>query len=403
MVMALEGIRIVEMTIYQHGPVAGAMLADMGAEVIKVEEPVSGDPGRYLSSWNFEGIAREGIPLNYYWENNNRNKKSLGIDLKNPDGKEAMYRLLEKSDVFISNFREPSLVKLGMDYETIHKLNPKLVYAIGYGFGPNGPDANRPSADLAAQARGGIMSQHLSNGPLQIWGGQADQTGAFMLALGVAIALVARERTGVGQKVEESLLGSQLALGALNVQGYLFSGRNPAEYGQLLVGPFWNVYRCKDDRWLALAVLDMPRHWHPVCDVLELDGVSEDPRFQTDEDRLGPHRVELIHILQEAFAKKPRDEWTEKLNATDILWAPVQTYEEALSDPQTVANDYVAEIEHPNVGPIKMLGLPIKLSENPGKVRSPAPELGQHTEEILTEILDYSWDDVTAMRKKGVF
>ena len=265
MAMALEGIRIVDMTIWQHGPVASCMLADMGADVIKIEERTSGDPGRYVSTWNFPTSKNRNSTLSHYFEANNRNKKSLAIDVKTPQGKEIIYRLIEKSDVFVSNFREASLKRLGLDYEAVHKLNPKLVYAAGYGFGPKGPDASRPSADLAAQSRGGMMSQHLSTEPVSVWGGMADQTGAFMLALGISIALVARERTGIGQKVEESLFGTQIAVGALLAQGTLFEGKLPAEFKRKAMSPFWNVYKAKDGKWLCLSILEMRRDWHPRC------------------------------------------------------------------------------------------------------------------------------------------
>ena len=192
--MALEGLLIIDMTIWQHGPVSTAMLADMGAEVIKVEERKSGDPGRYLSTWNFG--KNSGTDLNYYFENNNRNKKSLALDLKTVEGKEILTRLIKKADAFVSNFREPSLKRLGLDYESVHEINPKLVYSAGYGFGPKGPDSARPSADLAAQARGGIMSQIQTSAPMQVWGGMADQTGAFMLCLGTTMGLLTRETHG---------------------------------------------------------------------------------------------------------------------------------------------------------------------------------------------------------------
>ena len=398
--MALEGLLIIDMTIWQHGPVSTAMLADMGAEVIKVEERVSGDPGRYLSTWNFG--KNSGADLNYYFENNNRNKKSLALDLKTPEGKEVMIRLIKKADAFVSNFREPSLKRLGFDYESVHAINPKLVYSAGYGFGPKGPDSARPSADLAAQARGGIMSQIQTSAPMQVWGGMADQTGAFMLCLGTTMGLLTRERTGIGQKVEESLFGTQLAVGALMAQGTLFTGKVPGEYRRRALSPFWNVYKTKDEKWLCLSVLDMERDWEPTCRALDLEWMMEDPRFISGQDRVFAHSETLISILEETFAKKTREEWREILDATDVIWAPVQDYMEALSDEQAIANDYVVEIDHPNAGKVKMLGLPIQFSETPGKVRTGAPELGQHTEELLTELLDYSWDEVIGLKDKQV-
>ena len=378
------------------------MLADMGAEVIKIETRDTGDPGRYLTTGWFEGIDSNGVSLNYYWENNNRNKKSLAIDLKTEEGLEVLYRLIEKSDAFVTNFREKSLIRLGLGYEKVHEINPKLVYSLGWGFGAKGPDATRPAADMAAQARGGIMSQSFSPAPRFVWGGLADQTGAFMLCLGTTMGLLTRERTGIGQKVEESLFGTQLAVGALMAQGTLFSGKVPAEYTRKALSPFWNVYKCKDNKWLAVSVLELDRYWPLLCQVLELEWLLEDPRFKKGEDRVTTYRDELIDLLDDAIIKKTRDEWTEILNKTEIIWAPVQDYIDALTDPQAIENEYVVEYDHPNAGKVKVLGLPLKFSETPGKIRHLAPELGQHTEEVLTETLGYSWDEVESLKGKQV-
>ena len=246
------------------------------------------------------------------------------------------------------------------------------------------------------------MSQIQTSAPMQVWGGMADQTGAFMLCLGTTMGLLTRERTGIGQKVEESLFGTQLAVGALMAQGTLFTGKVPGEYRRRALSPFWNVYKTKDEKWLCLSVLDMERDWEATCRALDLEWMMEDPRFISGQDRVFDHSETLISILEETFAKKTREEWREILDATDVLWAPVQDYMEALSDEQAIANEYVVEIDHPNAGKVKMLGLPIQFSETPGKVRSGAPELGQHTEELLTELLDYSWDEVIGLKDKQV-
>ena len=398
--MALEGLRIIDMTIWQHGPVSTAMLADMGAEVIKVEERRSGDPGRYLSTWNFGNNG--GNNLNYYFENNNRNKKSLALDLKTAEGKEILTRLIKKSDAFVSNFREPSLKRLGFDYEAVHEMNPKLVYSAGYGFGPKGPDSARPSADLAAQARGGIMSQIQKSAPMQVWGGMADQTGAFMLCLGTTMGLLTRERTGIGQKVEESLFGTQLAVGSLMAQGTLFSGQVPGEYTRRALEP---VLERVQDEGREVAVPFGAGHGAGLGGYLPGAGPGMDdggPEVCVGAGQGVQAQRHLIGILEERFAEKTREEWRAILDETDVLWAPVQNYMEALSDEQAIANEYVVEIDHPNAGKVKMLGLPIQFSETPGKVRSGAPELGQHTEEVLTEVLGYSWDEVIGLKDKQV-
>ena len=401
--MALEGVRVIDMTIWQHGPVGTAMLADMGAEVIKVEERQSGDPGRQMGHMWAHHIE---FPLDPYFENNNRNKKSLAIDLKKERGREVLYRLVKESDVFASNFREAALTRLHLDYPTLKKLNPKIIYAHAYSYGPKGLDKDKPSADLAAQARGGIMSQWGPNVPYPVWGGLADQVGAMIFAYGMMVALFAREKTGVGQEVDTSLLGSQIHLGSLPFQEHLFTGHIPEEWDQTRpLSPLWNVYKTKDGRWLGLSFLGLKDNWHNLCRVLELEELEHDPKFDPyQQNRYNWSGVKnpLVPILDRAFAKRTLAEWTTILNQLELPWAPVQNYAEVAADPQVVENEYIVDVNHPNVGPIKMIGIPVHLSETPGKVRNPAPELGQHTEEVLLDICGYTWDEISSLREEQV-
>jgi len=400
--MPLEGIRILDMTTGQHGPVATQMLADMGADVIKVEGPASMDGGRGMVA-----IAGSDVPRNSYFENNNRNKRAITVDLKKEKGKELIYRLVEKSDVFVTNYREAAVKELGLDCDTLTRLNPRLIYAIGYGFGRYGPDNDKPALDFAAQARGGIWSISGEPGepPARIGAGIADQVGAGILAYGIMLALFARERTGEGQEVNTSLLGSQAWLGSVVLQHYLFSGEAVPSVSRVsrkeIRNPLWSVYECQDGKWLCLAMLGADPYWPDFCQVMGIETLENDPRFENQLVRM-ENAPELIKILDERFASKTRQEWIQLLNEKELIWAPVNDYADLAADPQMAANDYIVDIEHPTYGPVKIVGLPVKLSKTPGRLRMPAPEFGQHTEEILIEVGDYTWDDIARMRDEGV-
>jgi CoA:oxalate CoA-transferase len=398
MPMALEGIRILDMTQGQHGPVGTQMLADLGADVIKIEDPVSGDPARGLMA-----VWGKKVPLNYYFELNNRNKRAITLDLKKEKAKEILFKLVEKADVFVTNYRAAGIKRLGLDYQRFSKINPRIIYAHAYGFGKEGPDADKMCLDPAAQARGGIctISGEGSGVPVLLGAGAADQVGAGMLAFGIAVALVAQQRTGLGQEVNVSLLGSQAWMGSLALQEYLLSGELNAPLPRKeAANPLWNLYRCQDGKWVCLAMLWSDRFWPDFCKVMGLEHLEKDPRFETSEKRTKNSR-ELIIILDDAFARKPREEWKKQLDGRDLIWGPVNSYAEVAADPQIIANEYVVDFDHPAGKRIKMVGFPVKLSKTPGKIRMPAPEFGQHTEEILLE-LGYSWDDIVSFRDKGV-
>ena len=402
MVMALEGIRVLDMTVWHHGPGAATFLADMGAEVIKVEERLSGDPGRH--SMSLGGISNK-LGLSYYFENNNRDKKSLAIDLKKERGREVMYRLVKKSDVLLSNFRKTGLARLGLSYDELKELNPKLVYAHGSGQGPEGPHKGRQSNDIIGQFWGGYLSYGSAEGPMAVWSDMADRGGAVMLAYGTALALLARERTGLAQEVNTSLLGGQIHLGALNFQRYLFEGRVPSpleKNGDDPVNPFYNVYQDSDGRWLCLGCSGTDEEWRSLCQVLSSAGLERDPRFDTVEKRTRQNSQALAEIIKAKFAEKPLSEWKGRLDRDGLVWAPLRAYAEVIQDPQVLENEFIVDLEHPHAGPVKMVGLPVHLSKTPGKVRMPAPDLGQHTEEILTEICGYSWEEVTELKAQEV-
>jgi len=402
MPMPLEGIRVIDWTIWQQGPVASVMLGDLGADVIKIEERVGGDPGRGI-------LKAQGLDLrdrpNFYFEANNRNKRSLTVDLKHPAGVAIVQRLAERADVFVQNFRKGVAGRLGLDAATLRARNPRLVYASASGYGPEGPESGAPSFDYLGLARSGIMYScgEPDDEPLAIAGGIADQMGAIMLAYGVVTALLARERTGRGQEVDASHLGSMAWLQGLGLSARLMLGRAlPRQPRRFATNPLWNHYRCGDDRWLALSMLQPDRYWEPFCAVLEIPEAAADPRFKTMLDRM-MNAGECIALLDEVFARRPRAEWLRRLaSGGDFIYSIINSVDDLPDDPQMQANGYVTAFEHPAFGPTQVVGLPVRLSETPGSIRLPAPEFGQHTEEILTEVLGYSWEEIGRLREEEV-
>jgi crotonobetainyl-CoA:carnitine CoA-transferase CaiB-like acyl-CoA transferase len=399
----LDGIRIIDWTIWQQGPVATQMLADLGAEVIKIEERERGDPGRGITAIAGSGTVKSG--RNYYFEANNKHKKSIALDLKRPAAREIMHRLAAQSDVFVQNFRKGVAARLGLGYADLVALNPRIIYASASGYGPDGPDSGEPSFDYLGQARSGIMNAvgTGSTTPTYIFGGIADQVGAIMLAYGVLAALFARERTGLGQEVDASHLGSMMALQGLNVAARTIMGKEfPRNTRVNAFNPLWNHYRCADDKWISLAMLQPDRYWKDFCATIGRKDLIEDPRCADIKSR-GKNAVALIEMLDQVFATRPRDEWMRTLKAGgDFIYTVVNSVSDLPDDPQVKANNYVVDYEHPALGKMTLLGMPIKLSATPGDPRGHAPELGEHTEVILTETLGYSWDEVARLREENV-
>jgi crotonobetainyl-CoA:carnitine CoA-transferase CaiB-like acyl-CoA transferase len=400
--MPLDGVRVLDWTIWQQGPVCSLMLGELGAEVIKIEERTGGDPGRGLTK--LSGVDLSGMP-NFYFEATNRNKKSLTLDLKQPEGKAIVYELVAKSDVFVQNFRQGVAERLGLDYAALRRHNPRLIYASGSGYGPEGPDRAAPSFDRLGLARSGIMycAGDPDMPPLPIVEGIADQMGAVLLSYGVLAALLARDRFGVGQQVDASLLGSMMWLQNLSVSARLMMGfaipRVPRAYA---ANPLWSHYRCADGRWLALGMLQADRYWASFCAALGRPELGTDPRFENLRVRAG-NAGDCVAILDEIFATKPRDEWLRVLRAAgDFIVTPVNSVDDLPDDPQVRANGYITEIEHPQFGRTEVLPLPVRLRETPTQVRRTAPEFGQHTEEILTELLGYSWERVAELKEREV-
>jgi crotonobetainyl-CoA:carnitine CoA-transferase CaiB-like acyl-CoA transferase len=400
MTQPLEGMLVLDWTIWQQGSVCSAMLGDMGARVIKIEQRGTGDPGRYLVG---AGGADTSDKPNWYFEANNRNKESITVDIKKESGREVVLALAEKADVFVQNYRFGVADRLGLGYEALKARNPKIVYASATGYGPEGDEATEPSFDHLGLARSGIMNAagEPDMPPLGIAGGIADQMGAIMLAYGVMNALLARERFGVGQEVHSSHLGSMTFLQGLSLSMKLMAGfAMPRSFREQAGNPLWNHYRCADDQWLALAMLQPDRYWADFCRVIERSELAEDERFKDMPSRVA-NRVECVAILDEAFASRPRAEWLKRLrdDPGDFIYTIVNSVGDLPTDPQVVANDYVVEVEHPQHGPTQMVGIPVGLSETPGSIRRVAPELGQDTELVLMDVLGWDWERIGELQK----
>jgi crotonobetainyl-CoA:carnitine CoA-transferase CaiB-like acyl-CoA transferase len=399
MTKPLEGIRVLDWTAWQQGPVAAALLADMGADVIKIEPP-EGEPGRGML--RMYGVE---LPLNFYYQNQNRGKRGIVLNLTKEKGREVLYSLVEKSDVFVTNYRESAAKKLKVDYETLKQYNPKLIYALSSSFGPKGPDADKMSADFGGQARGGMWSITQSEDlvPTPIGAGFADEVGGVMTAYGVLLAIISRERFGIGQRVDASLLGGQIEMGRLQVQMYLMMGiPPPGSMLKAMRNPLYYPYKDCDGKWFVLAALQADRFWPDFCKVFGIPELEKDPRFENQGVR-GQHFDELMPKLKEIIASKPRDVWLKALDKAGVPASPVNDYVDLVKDPQVLANEYIVEIDDPIHGKVRAPGIPVKLSETPGKVEKLAPELGQHTEEVLMELCGYTWDDLAKLREEGVY
>jgi crotonobetainyl-CoA:carnitine CoA-transferase CaiB-like acyl-CoA transferase len=392
----LDGVKVVELTMFQQGPVCGTKLGDMGADVIKVEPP-TGDPARGFMRIIGTMVGLKG--RNYYFENHNRNKRSIVLDLKTERGMEIFLKLIDSADVFVTNLSIEAPIKMGIGPEVLLERNPRLIYAQASGWGRKGPDAHGLSFDYTGIGRSGLMMSCGERGtpPAQVLPGLGDELGGMVCAWAVCTALYARERTGKGQLVDTSLMGSivsmlSLVLSAPAILGQEFPREVRAEAGN----PIYNHYKAKDDKWFILAHLQPDRYWPNVCRALGMPELENDPRFNSIEAR-GANARELIAIMDKQFLARTREEWFEIFKKEGIIYTPIQSTGEVVNDPQALANDYVTWFDHPVLGRTKVVGFPWDFSKTPASVRREAPEFGQHTEEILLE-LSYTWDDITKLR-----
>jgi CoA:oxalate CoA-transferase len=322
--------------------------------------------------------------------------------LSRDKGREILFRLVKQSDVFVLNFRKGVADELGITYETLSKINPRIIYASVSPWGPNGPDSGQAGYDYLGQARSGFMSTMGEPGapPGIAPGSIADCMTGTVLAYGILAAIIARERTGKGQKVDASLLGSMMWLQYLSVSTSLMVGwAIPPQSRASCWNPILNHYLCADNQWIALGLLQSDRYWPAFCKAIGLEELEKDVKFENQLVRAVNCR-ELIAILDKVFARKTSDEWMLILKEVDLLFSRVNAVPDLHSDPQVLANDYIIECQHNALGKIRMVGMPVGLNQTPGLVKRSAPEFGEHTEEVLLE-LGYSWEEISHFREEG--
>lgn len=370
------------------------ILADMGAEVVKVERPGAGDEMRRSPPF----ANGESVPFLTL----NRGKKSLTLNLKDPRGLEAARRLARRSDVLVENFRPGTLDRLGLGPAALRAEDPRLIVCSISGFGQTGPYRERGGFDLIAQAMGGLMSVTGEPGrPPAKCGFPVSDLGAGMWgAIGVLLAVIARERSGQGQHVDTSLLEVPVAWSVWQAAWYFAAGQVSGPLGSAHPGAApYQAFQAQDGAWLVIGA--GPQHlWERLCRLLGVERLLADPRFATNADRV-VHRAELEEELAKAVSTRPAASWIEALEAEGIPAGPVNAIDQVFADPQVLHREMVLEEEHPTVGRHRLLGIPVKLSLTPGRVRAPAPTLGQHTEEILPR-LGYSAEELAAFRREGV-
>jgi crotonobetainyl-CoA:carnitine CoA-transferase CaiB-like acyl-CoA transferase len=402
MKMALEGIRVLDVSEAGLAPVTCRILADMGAEVIKVERTEGGDQTRGILKISGNVPVYD---INYVLEFYNMNKKGITLDLKKKEGREILYKLVEKSDVFVCNFRPHALIDLKLEYKDISKINPKIIYAHLSGYGLHGPERDVGAYDFVGYwARSGVMASLGEPGtplPFQV-PGFGDNTTGMYAACAIMMALFHRERTGEGQEVCISLVGGGIWSMGIVLSSVLATG---LEYPRLSrtnqSNPIFNSYECADGKWIQLACIQGDRYWTGVCRALELAKFENDPKFCSHEMRM-KNSQELIVILDKVFKTKTREEWAERLAKENIIWSIVKTPAEVAADPTPWANGYFREIDHPAGKRLKVIMPPWQFSRTPTTIRNTAPEFSQHTEEILSETLGMSWDEITALKEKKV-
>jgi crotonobetainyl-CoA:carnitine CoA-transferase CaiB-like acyl-CoA transferase len=394
-----QGIRMIDFTQLEQGPSGTQVLADFGVEVIKVERLNVGEIGRrQMPQVNGES---------YYFMANNRNKRSLSLDLRKPQAKDIIYKLVTVSDIVASNFRPGVMDRLGFGYNTLKEINPRIIWTAASGYGLSGPYEKRIGQDLLAQAMGGLMSMTgEQDGPPTATGTWiADYLGAMLFAQGMMVALAAREKTGRGQLVDSNLLNGMIASHLQENAAVLNVGqkypRPPRGGGHSGSGPLYGVYECKDGKYYALMGGFVDNGLQRVSKALEIQpSLAEDPRWQ-DVHMRSDAGWQLRPILEKAFTKFTRDEVEKRFAEHDLPPGRVYDLDEAFQDPQVMHNEMVIETEHPVYGRVKLTANPVKLSETPATLRRPPPTVGEHNEEVLREF-GYTDDAIRALQEAGV-
>jgi formyl-CoA transferase len=390
----LTGYRVLDLSRILAGPYCTMILGDQGAEVIKVERPGSGDDTR---SWGPPFSGGESA----YYLCCNRNKKSVVVDLKQPAGLDLIRELVAVSDVFVENFTPGLTKRFGLDYETLHKLNPRLVYASITAYGQDGPYRDRPGYDMVLSAVGGLMyiTGEQDGNPCKVGVAITDVLTGVYASGAITSALLWRERSGQGQYLDISLLDVQVSGLANIASNYLVANKEAQRWGTAheSIIPY-QVFQTKD-RPIAIAVANQ-KLWVNFCKLVGKEDWLKDPRFESNPMRV-ENRIVFLPLVEALFAQKTCDEWMDLLVGAAIPCGPVNDMQHLFADPQVQHRGMIAEVAHPTIGTLRLTGIPIKYSETPGEIRLPPPLLGEHTDEILTTTLDYSSDKIEELKRQG--
>ena len=403
MVCPLEGIKVLDFSIAVAAPFGAAMLADMGAEVIKVERiqgeaQRSGLPAGMDDKLDTSTVAD--MPDTASWMALNRGKKDLAIDITKEKGREIVLKLARETDVVIQSFRPGVADRLGIGYQHISRINPGIIYCSFTGYGETGPVAHRAGGDMWSQAMSGIVSLlgYPGGAPQMLPFPACDHVGGMLVAYAIMVALFVRARTGTGQEIDVNNLNAALYLQFSAFAEYLAGGDMPYKMGRSYGVPPFGPFRAKDGE--IMTIFGTGAMWPDFCKVVGVEHLANDPKFKTDSARQ-KNREEIGRLLDEAFRKKTRTEWAQIFQDAKMRCDPCLTYKEVCAHPQLAANEIISSVSHPTRGEIKVLGLPVKLTKTPGCPQGPSPLLGQHTEEILLK-LGYKPKDIVELEKQGV-
>lgn len=394
MTLALEKLTVLDLTQVMAGPFCCQLLADHGARVTKVEPIGTGDASRYAMGFPMRGEDNASFLAV------NRNKDSVALDLKTEAGRQVFYRLVHDADIVVENFRPGVTARLGVDYETLREVNPRIIYASISGFGQTGPYASRAGYDLIAQAMSGVMSVtgEADGNPVKCGIPIGDLGAGLFATLGILSAYIARQQTGTGQHIDVSLYESALALSVWESTELWTTGQVPARYGSAhrLSAPYQSLRT--GDGYITVGANNQ-RLWERFCGAIGREDLREDPRFATNADRMAGIS-ELVAEIESTMVGRTTDDWMRALDDAGVPCGPIRDYAEVFEDPHTLARDMMVEMDHPVEGTVRGLGIPVKMSDTPGSVRRAAPLLGEHTDEVLARH-GYDDDEITKLRSEG--
>ncbi|MGV8146798.1 MAG: CaiB/BaiF CoA transferase family protein [Alkaliphilus sp.] len=392
---ALEGVKILDLTRVLAGPYATMILADLGADVVKIEMPETGDDSRYFGP-HIKGESA-------YFMSINRNKRSMTLNLKKEEGKKLFLEMIKEFDVVVENFRPGTMEKLGLGYDMLKTVNPKLVYAAASGYGHTGPYSKRAAYDAVVQAMGGLMSitGELGGKPTRVGSSIGDITAGLFTTIGILAALANRKMTGKGQMVDVAMLDCQVAILENAIARYTANGEIPEPMGNRhsAIVPF-EPFETSDGEIMIAVGNDVI--WQKFCIAINKSELADDDKFCTNVLRNENHSI-IKSILANEISKKSTKKWQSILDNAGVPNGPINTIDKVVNDPQVIAREMIVEVEHPIAGKVKVPGIPIKLSETPGEITRHAPLLGEHTKEVLREVLGYDENKIKSLFDSGIF